>query len=205
MKHKNKALKITLISILSFILLIFIIFGVYVAIYNHASDDNDQYLNSDEHISVTLKDNMYTFKNNETKSNTGYIFYPGAKVEYNAYAPVLYKLTKETGVTCYLPHMTFNLAFFSSNIANTIIEDNPSIDSWYLGGHSLGGAMACNYLKDNGNKYKGVILEGSYSVCDLTQYTNLSSLLIKASEDKVLNNDKYEDGKKYLLQIKFQI
>lgn len=197
-KHKHKALKITLICILALILIIVAAFFIYVAIYNHSSDDNEQYLESDDSINVSLKDDVYTFESKEVTSDTAIIFYPGAKVEYTAYAPVLHMLTKETGVTCYLPHMTFNLAFFSYDKATGIMNDNPDITSWYLAGHSLGGAMACNYLKDNGDKFKGVILEGSYSIYDLTSYSNLSSLLLKASNDEVLNDDKYEDGKKYL-------
>lgn len=198
MKHKHKALKITLFCLFAFIIIILLIFVIYVSIYNHAVNDNKNYLNSDDQIEITSSNDVYTFKSKEKESDTGIIFYPGAKVEYTAYAPVLNKLAKETGVTCYLPHMTFNLAFFSSKKANSIMKENTNITSWYIAGHSLGGAMACNYLKDNGSKFKGVILEASYSVYDLTKYTDLSSLLLKASNDKVLNNDKYEDRKKNL-------
>lgn len=195
MKRKHKALKITLVSVFGLIFVLLTVFFIYVSIYNHALDDTDPYLKSDEEISVTLEDDIYTFSSKTKESDSGFIFYPGAKVEYKAYSPVLYKLTKETGITCYLPHMPFNLAFFSSNKADSILKKHSETISWYLGGHSLGGAMACNYLKDNGEKFKGVILEGSYSVYDLKGYTNLSSLLLTASFDKVLNQEKYEDGK----------
>lgn len=198
MKRKHKALKISLISIIGFVFVLLTVFFIYVSIYNHALDDTNIYLTSDDEISVTSEDDIYIFSSKTKENDSAFIFYPGAKVEAKSYAPVLYKLTKETGITCYLPHMPFNLAFFSANKADSILKTNTEITSWYIGGHSLGGAMACSYLKDNGDKFKGVILEGSYSVYDLKGYTNLSSLLLTASNDEVLNNEKYEQGKENL-------
>lgn len=198
MKKKHKALKITLLSVLSFFVIIFCSMAIYVSIYNHASDDNDVYLKSDETVDVAVDSKTYEFKSKEKESTKGLIFYPGAKVEYTAYAPILYQLTKETGISCFLPHMTFNMAFLSSNKADDILKENKDITDWYIAGHSLGGAMACNYLRRNGDKFKGLILEASYSVYDLTSFENLSTLLLRASNDEVLNIEKYESGLKYL-------
>lgn len=43
---------------------------------------------------------------------TGLIFYPGGKVQYEAYAPLLYHLA-ENGIFCVLLHMPGNLAVLS--------------------------------------------------------------------------------------------
>ncbi len=111
---------------------------------------------------------------------TAIIFYPGAKVEFNAYLPLMNKIRDE-GIACYLVEMPFNLAFFGSNIADTIIEENPEVKNWYIGGHSLGGAMASSYASANPDKVAGLLLYGSYPNGDyplektLTVYGSLNT------------------------------
>lgn len=47
--------------------------------------------------------------------------------------------------------MPRNLAVLDVNAADGITEQYPDIDVWYLGGHSLGGAMAANYAANRNN------------------------------------------------------
>lgn len=58
--------------------------------------------------------------------------------------------------------MPFNLAIFNINAANSVYSKFPDIQNWYIGGHSLGGAMASKYYKNHQNQLKGLILLGSY-------------------------------------------
>jgi hypothetical protein len=126
----------------------------------------------------------------------GFIFYPGGKVEYSAYVPLM-QACAENGILCVLVEMPFNLAALDVNAADGIQEKYPEIEEWYIGGHSLGGSMAASYLADNAEDYEGLILLGSYSTADLSA-TDLAVLSVFGSEDKVMNREKYEENKSNL-------
>ena len=122
---------------------------------------------------------------------TGFIFYPGGKVEHTAYEPLL-KACAENNILCILIQMPFNLAVLDINAADGIKEQFPDIENWYIGGHSLGGSMAASYVSKNANHFDGLILLASYSTVDLSK-TDLNILSVYGSEDKVLNYKKYEE------------
>jgi hypothetical protein len=193
---KKKILKRVLIGIVAVVAVLAIAFFAYTKDYYRASDLADSSLVSDEEVNVEkLDDGTYVFKpTNET--NTGIIFYPGGKVEYSAYAPLLHELASR-GVLCVLVKMPANLAILDSNAANGIKEDFPEVENWYLSGHSLGGACASMYLAKNGNDYKGLILLAAYSNKDLKN-SNLDVLCIYGSNDGVMKMDSYNDNKKNL-------
>lgn len=129
-------------------------------------------------------------------ARAGFIFYPGGKVEHTAYIPLMQALASD-GVLCVIAEMPFNLAVFDINAADGIQEDYPQIESWYIGGHSLGGSMAASYLSDHTDEYEGLVLLGSYSTADLSD-SGLEVLSVYGSEDKVLNYEKYADNKSNL-------
>jgi len=82
--------------------------------------------------------------------------------------------------------MPFNLAVFDVNAADRIYSKFPGIVNWYIGGHSLGGAMASSYADKNTDKIKGLILLGAYSVGS----ADISTLAIYGSNDGVLDRSK---------------
>jgi len=69
-------------------------------------------------------------------------------------------------------------------------------DHWYIGGHSLGGAMAADFAATKGDGLDGVILLAAYSTKKLDQH--LDVVLIYGSEDKVLSMEKYS---KYMRNV----
>ena len=123
----------------------------------------------------------------------GFIFYPGGKVEYTAYIPLMQELS-EHGVTCVLVEMPFNLAVLDRNAADGIQKEYPEIEDWYIGGHSLGGSMAASYAASHTDDYAGLVLLGAYSTADLSA-SNLDVLSVYGSEDKVMNREKYDNSK----------
>lgn len=141
-----------------------------------------------------VEDGTLVFK--PEKATTGFIFYPGGKVEYTAYQPLM-EACAEQGILCVLVEMPFNLAVFDINAADGIQETYPEIEDWYIGGHSLGGSMAAVYLAEHIDDYEGLILLGSYSTADLSE-TKLDVLSIYGSEDKVINHDKYDENQSNL-------
>ena len=126
-------------------------------------------------------------------AKTGLIFYPGGKVEYTAYAPLM-ALLRERGVLCVLCHMPFNLAVLYANAAEGIPARFPSVTRWYVGGHSLGGVMAAYYAADHADALEGLLLLAAYSTEDLTG-SGLRVLSVRGSEDGVLNAASYEENR----------
>ena len=120
----------------------------------------------------------------------GLIFYPGGKVEHTAYAPLLHACA-ENGILCALVRMPGNLAVLDANAADGLQEAYPEIITWYIAGHSLGGAMAATYAAAHPEDFDGLILLAAYSTKDLTG-TALRVLSVYGSEDGVMNRESYE-------------
>ena len=77
-----------------------------------------------------LEDNTIVY--GAAEADTGLIFYPGGKVEYKAYEPLMKALASE-GVMCVLVEMPFHLAVLDVNAAEGIQEMYPDIKNWYIG------------------------------------------------------------------------
>lgn len=190
MKKQNLRIqKIMRIILISLFALIFLMVGavlIYTADYSHSKDTAKRTLESNRVI-INKLNNCITF--GDSTSDVGFIFYPGGKVEYTAYAPILEQIGFNN-VFCVLPKMPFNLAVFDAEAALDIMKDYTQIKHWYIGGHSLGGAMAANLAAENNDIFDGVILLASYPTKDLSS-SNLPVLSIYGSKDQVLNLDKY--------------
>ena len=160
--------------------------GIYLGNYYHADLDSVEAFSMEESADGHL---VWELDN----AAAGLIFYPGGKVEHKAYIPLMESLA-EKGMLCVLVEMPFRLAVFDMDAAEGIQEQYPEIENWYIGGHSLGGAMAAAYLSENVDDYEGLILLGSYSTANLSE-TDLAVLSVYGSEDGVLNREKYEECK----------
>ena len=192
--NKKKFLIITG-SVLIAIAVIFGACAIYLADYYRKDEGAIAAFAPEENISISSLDNG-TVVFEPQGADVGFIFYPGGKVEADAYQLLMAALARE-GVLCVLVEMPFNLAVFDINAADGIREQYPEVEEWYIGGHSLGGSMAASYLADHVDEYEGLILLGSYSTADLSD-TELDVLSIYGSEDKVLNREKYDKNKSNL-------
>ena len=162
--------------------------GIYAGDYYRADEEALAALVSDAAVEVELLSDGAVFASPGAK--TGLIFYPGGKVEHTAYAPLMRTLAEE-GVLCVVPQMPLNLAVLDMNAAEGWQERYPQVEEWYIGGHSLGGAMAASCAAKHGEDYKGLLLLAAYSTADLTG-TDLEVCSVYGSSDGVLNMEKYE-------------
>lgn len=188
-KEKTRGLKITLLVILLIMISLAVVCAVYLSDYYHASKAAMNALDippaaleirqSEERIDVIPQDPI-----------AGMIFYPGGKVQYESYVPLL-EACAEKGILCVMPKMPGNLAVLDMNAADGLSEAYPQIQAWYLGGHSLGGTIAANYAASHSEQYSGLILLASYSTEDLKQ-SELRVITIYGSEDGVLNMKRLE-------------
>lgn len=188
---KKKA-KIVVRICLAIVLVLGIGCGVYLSDYYRA-DDAAMAAMTDQGDGVEVeKDGSVTYFIPDDPV-VGLIFYPGGKVQCEAYAPLMRACAKQ-GILCALVHMPGNLAVFKPNAADGIQEQNAQIDHWYIGGHSLGGAMAASYAGKHTQEFDGLILLAAYSTGDISQ-SNLKVLSIYGSKDGVLNRDSYEKNR----------
>lgn len=174
-----------IISLILLIVLAIFAYGIYyINDYYHADDRACEYINGTENVDIIKIDNgLYL---NGPGNESALIFYPGAKVEYTSYLPLLVELSDD-GVDCFLVEMPFNIAFFGENYADEIIDNN-NYSHYFMAGHSLGGVVASQYV-NNTNKSDGLILLAAYS----TEKIEKPVLSIFGSQDKVLNMEKYQE------------
>ncbi len=107
-------------------------------------------------------------------ADTGFIFYPGGLVDPAAYAPLMKQLSDQ-GIMSVIVPMPLDLAIFGVNKADEVIAAYPEIKHWIIGGHSLGGSMAAEYVKGHPSAVEGLAFMAAYPA----DSTNLSMLPIK--------------------------
>lgn len=162
----KKNIKIAVIIIVAIVILSVGTFLIYASDYYRADDTAIAAMQID---SVTKLDDRLIIVTPDTPDKTAMIFYPGAKVEYFAYLPLMEKIKDSSGIMCILVKMPFNMAIFDPNAAEEIMEQFPEIENWYVAGHSMGGAMASYYASNNQDKVKGLILLGAYIYGDFPE------------------------------------
>lgn len=162
--------------------------AIYVSDYYPAGETALAAMAGTDTVTVQQREGMVVFSPKET--DTGFVFYPGGKVEAAAYAPLMLALA-EQNVLCILVEMPFRLAVLDIHAAADIPEQFPEIRSWYIGGHSLGGSMAASFVSGHTESYEGLVLLAAYSTADLTG-SGLKILSLYGSEDGILNPEKYE-------------
>ena len=155
------------------LLILVILVGVffwYVSDYYRAEDAALDVMAQDS--GITVQDNL-TILSPTYPTDTAIIFYPGAKVEAEAYLPLLDQI-QQTGVTCILVDMPFHMAIFDADAAEEVIAQFPEIQHWYIAGHSMGGAMASKFASDHPDQVDGLILMGAYIYGDYPEEKTLT-------------------------------
>lgn len=161
-----------------------------------AGEASVEILDYSDNDAMTIIDNGETlifcpYLPSETKAM---IFYPGARVDYHAYTPLMYQIA-QAGIPVVVMKMPLNYAIFAPNSADEIIDSayfpcENEISEWYLAGHSLGGAMAAQYAAENLDKVTGLILWAGYPAgnIDVTR-SQLEVLSIYGSKDMLTKMD----------------
>ena len=176
------------------ILLCVLAAALYASYSYHDLDAHHRNLVSTATLPVQQGDNYLAF--GDPNAAVGLVFYPGAKVEYSAYAPLMRDLA-ERGYLAVVVQMPFNFAFFDINAADGVREAFPQVKDWWVGGHSLGGSMAAQYAADRAaggdSALDGLVLLGAYTASDLAG-TDLRVITVYGSNDEVLNRTKLADS-----------
>ncbi|WP_226683358.1 alpha/beta fold hydrolase [Sutcliffiella horikoshii] len=150
---------------------------------------NQESMKSTEEVLVEENSGWISFFPTEENDEAGIIFYPGGRVEAAAYAP-LGKMLAEEGVPFIIAKMPLHLAVLNPDKADKIIKKYNDRE-WLVAGHSLGGAMAANYVKNNPEKVTGLILMAAYPAedDDLTSFKG-DVITFEAQLDGVIDEEK---------------
>lgn len=194
-QNKNPIYKKILLGVSSLFIVVIIGFFVWANTSYEPKEMAKQALISDESVDVNISDYI-SFTPKGITPTKGLILYPGAKVEPEAYAPLAKDIAKE-GYEVIIADMTLNFAILSANEASKIIKDYDNIESWSIGGHSLGGVAAAKFASYN--KYiDGVVLLASYPTNDELKKLGKEVISIWGSSDGVLNFESLYKSKEVL-------
>ena len=184
-KYKRNKLKKNIKIIIAVLLLILTIGTItWISTSYKPGEVATNALVSNNLVDVNVdKDITFTPKNE--KVNKGFILYPGAKVEPEAYAPLAMEIAKN-GYEVIIADMPLNFAILSPNKAEKIMNEHKNIESWVIGGHSLGGVVASKFASKE-SKVDGVVLLASYPSNEELKNLGKKVLSIWGSKDGVLN------------------
>ena len=155
-----RILKWALLILLAVILLVLAGFTIWAYTPLGPMPEAIAALQSDAQVQVETSP-WLTFTPVGTQPTTGFIFYPGGRVDPRSYAPSARALA-EQGYLVTIAPMPFNLAVFKPAAADAVIAAHPEITHWVIGGHSLGGAMAANYVYTHPDAVQGLALWAGY-------------------------------------------
>lgn len=189
-KHKRRI--VALMIVLALVVALGATFFVYTGVYYHADEQVWQFAQGYE-VRVEQRDGYLWLTPETGTAAVGYAFYPGGKVQAEAYLPYLAEVAAQ-GYACALLQVPFRLAIFDTGAAAAPIAENPDIAVWAVGGHSLGGVAAASYAAKAPAEVQGLVLLAAYSTQDLTQ-SGLTVVSVTATQDEVLNWEKYEEAK----------
>ncbi len=148
----------------------------------------EQALLSSHDVRVS-RDRWLAFMPSELTADVGFIFYPGGRVQAEAYAPLAHELAR-AGYYAAIVYAPLNLAIFNPNLAQEVIDANPHITRWVVGGHSLGGTTAALFADLNREQVAGVVIIASFPANDaLAKRDDLRVLSIYGTEDGLANPD----------------
>ncbi len=189
MKRKTGlVIAITMTAILIFLSAGFL---VYTGIYYHADALAIAALESDDQVAVSQTSYGWYFDG--PSKDHALVFCPGAKVEETAYAPFLHSLAAQ-GIDVCLVRMPFRLAVLGMNSAESVIKQH-DYPHWYIGGHSMGGAVAAIYAANHPEQFEALILCAAYPTKALPEDMRVVSLY--GSEDCVVNMSNIEKGRSF--------
>jgi pimeloyl-ACP methyl ester carboxylesterase len=154
-------------------------------------------MESTERVAVS-SDNWIVFKPRDGSLESGLIFYPGGLVDPRAYAPMARDIAAE-GYPVVIVPMPFNLAVFGSGKATDVMKAFPDVEHWAVGGHSLGGAMASRYARQNPTSVSGLVLWAAYpSSSDDLSDSDVAVTSVYATLDGLASVEEIEDSRTLL-------
>ena len=192
--HKILRIFIWILSLAAIISIGFIAWGITPA---KPMAEAQAAIQSDHGVDVK-NDKWLVFTPILTQPDTGFIIYPGGHVDYRAYAPMAKDIASNGFLVVIVP-MPLNLAVLNPDAGMEVTAAFPGIQHWFIGGHSLGGAMAANYVVNHPGTIEGLVLWAAYSASsdDLSE-SGVRALSISATLDGLSTPEKIKISRERL-------
>jgi pimeloyl-ACP methyl ester carboxylesterase len=110
------------------------------------------YAETPDYISLSLDGNT---------SNLAFMFLPGGLVDPHAYVSLMERIALDS-IHVIILKFEANLAIFELTKYKSILDAFPEVNTWYVGGHSLGGIAALSAVGESSEQFNGLILLGTY-------------------------------------------
>ncbi|ULH15073.1 alpha/beta hydrolase [Deinococcus sp. KNUC1210] len=129
------------------------------------------------------------------QAHTLLVLYPGGLVRPQAYQWIGTALAP-LGVETVIVRFPLDLAVLGTGRADAVIRRYGAGKTVYLAGHSLGGAMAAQYVSGHAGQVAGLILMGAYPAgnVSLASQTGLRVLDLMGEHDEVAKKAAVQDG-----------
>lgn len=194
-EEKGKIRKKRIITLLTVLILFVIGFFIWLSNGYSLQKGDMKYLQSNSKVEVTVEGEYTYFTPKNVSETKGFIFYPGERVDSSSYAKLCNNIASY-GYKVVAVDMPFNYANFGKDKATKVIEDNPEITKWVIGGDSLGGTVACEYAVNNKN-VEGIVLISSYPRYNISEL-GFDVLSIWGSKDNVVDYEELINSKEQL-------
>ena len=172
--------------------------GVYFAVGLGPDEAAISAVEASESVTVERLDGRTTVRSGPVTPETeGLVYYPGARVNHESYVPTAAEAVAGRDAAVVIVDMPLNLAVLGPNRADDAREAFPAIESWAVGGHSLGGAMACRYAADNADELNGLVLHASYCDRDVSD-SGLRVLSVLGAADGVIDAERERESRENL-------
>jgi pimeloyl-ACP methyl ester carboxylesterase len=183
--RRVKSLAIRIVLTLAFLFVVCAIVFVVWA-WDASQPESKAYTEAISNPAVTIDsyDGFITIRPAGITPEVGLLFYPGARIEPSAYVAKLAAIAEAANIQIAIGKPALNLAFFSINQADNMRTALPGVTCWFVGGHSLGGSMACVYASNHSDTLEGVMLFGTYCGTDISN-TSLRVLSINGERDGI--------------------
>ena len=183
-KPQRRWLRYSIIGLLTILIIGAMAFTVWAYTGGNPMPEAIDAMESNDDVTVT-HDDLITFIPTDATPTSGFIFYPGGRVDARAYAPMAQAIAAEGHIVAIVP-MPLRLAFFGIERGNRARERFPKITSWAVGGHSLGGVAAAIYVERNLD-IDGLALWASFPNSSLAEQSELAVVSIYGTNDGLMS------------------
>ena len=147
-------------------------------------------LESDGSVEVLDEPGWIAFVPRGGDASTGLVYSPGARVDVRATAAVLRPLA-EAGYLVVALKEPLGIAFTSPNQSASAMAAFDVVDTWAVGGHSLGGVVAASFAATHDDEVGGLLLHASYPSGDMST-ADVEVTSVWGSRDGLTTPDKIE-------------
>lgn len=193
--NKRRWIRLALISLLSIIVVAVIAFVGWAYSGGNAMPEALAAIESTDQVQV-VQDDLLSFIPRDEEATSGFIFYPGGRVDPEAYAPMAQSIAAAGHVVVVVP-VPLRLAFFGIDRGEKALQRFSEVDEWAVGGHSLGGVAASIFVARNPGIDKLVLL-ASYPSESLSDRENLRAVSIYGTVDGLIAPEEVEDSRSSL-------